>query len=63
VSCAGDEISTHTTDPEDRAMPINLRNLFPDSALIFFLRLLGRLQSLGTVPAMDLREYGRALER
>lgn len=35
-----------------------------DSALIFFfLRLLGRLQSLGTVPAMDLREYGRALER
>ncbi|MFL6261113.1 MAG: DUF6602 domain-containing protein [Thermoanaerobaculia bacterium] len=36
----------------------------PDSALIvFFLRLLERLQSLGTVPAMSLREYGRALER
>jgi hypothetical protein len=35
-----------------------------DSALIFFfLRLLERLQSLGTVPAMNLREYGRALER
>lgn len=34
----------------------------PDSALIFFfLRLLGRLQGLGTVPAMDLREYGKVL--
>jgi hypothetical protein len=27
-----------------------------------FLRLLGRLQSLGTVPALDLTEYGRSLE-
>ena len=36
----------------------------PDTALIFFfLRLLARLQALGTVPAMDLREYGKALAR
>jgi hypothetical protein len=36
----------------------------PDAALIFFfLRLLERLQGLGTVPAIDLREYGKALER
>lgn len=35
----------------------------PDTALIFFfLRLLERLQGLGTVPAMDLRRYGRVLE-
>jgi hypothetical protein len=34
----------------------------PDAALIFFfLRLLERLQALGTVPAIDLREYGKAL--
>jgi hypothetical protein len=33
-----------------------------DSALIFFfLRLLERLQALGTAPAIDLREYGKAL--
>lgn len=36
----------------------------PESALIFFfLRLLERLQGLGTAPAIDLREYGKALER
>lgn len=36
----------------------------PDAALIFFfLRLLERLQGLGTVPAIDLREYGKALAR
>ncbi len=36
----------------------------PDAALIFFfLRLLERLQRLGTVPAIDLREYGKALAR
>lgn len=34
-----------------------------DTALIFFfLRLLERLQSVGTVTAMDLRQYGRVLE-
>jgi len=33
-----------------------------DNALIFFfLRLLHRLQQLGTVPAIDLKEYGRSL--
>jgi hypothetical protein len=36
----------------------------PDTALIFFfLRLLEKLQGLGTVPAMDLREYGKALAK
>ena len=35
----------------------------PDAALIFFfLRLLERLQRVGTVPAMDLLRYGRSLE-
>lgn len=35
----------------------------PDTALIFFfLRLLERLQKLGTALAMDLRRYGRVLE-
>jgi len=34
----------------------------PDTALIFFfLRLLEKLQGLGTVPAIDLREYGKVL--
>lgn len=34
----------------------------PERALIFFfMRLLKRLQSLGTVPAIDWTEYGRAL--
>jgi hypothetical protein len=33
-----------------------------ESALIFFLvRLLGRLQGMGTAPAMDLRKYGAKL--
>ena len=50
------------TYPAPRQAQLDLSTA--DSALIFFfLRLLGRLQSLGTVPAMDLREYGRALER
>jgi len=36
----------------------------PDAALIFFfLRLLEKLQGLGTVPAINLREYGKALAR
>ncbi|HEX3126726.1 MAG TPA: DUF6602 domain-containing protein [Thermoanaerobaculia bacterium] len=35
----------------------------PDTALIFFfLRLLERLQAVATVPAMEIREYARALE-
>lgn len=35
----------------------------PDVSLMFFLlRLFGRLQTLGTVPAIDLAEYGRTLE-
>ena len=34
-----------------------------DAALIFFfLRLLRRLQQVGTVPAMDLLRYGKVLE-
>ncbi len=34
-----------------------------ESSLLFFLlRLFGALQRLGTVPAIDLREYGRSLE-
>ena len=35
----------------------------PEASLMFFLlRLFGRLQQLGTVPAIDLAEYGRTLE-
>lgn len=35
----------------------------PDVSLMFFLlRLFNRLQTLGTVPAIDLAEYGRTLE-
>ncbi len=35
----------------------------PDTGLVFFfLRLLGRLQSLGTVSAIDVTEYGKSLE-
>lgn len=42
---------------------IELDRSAPDTALIFFfLRLLERLQGLGTVPAMDLRKYGKVLE-
>ena len=34
----------------------------PDESLIFFvLRLLDRLRAMGTAPATDLGEYGRAL--
>ncbi len=32
------------------------------SLMFFLLRLFGRLQRLGTVPAIDLREYGTSLE-
>lgn len=42
---------------------VRLDRSAPDTALIFFfLRLLNRLQGLGTVPAMDLGRYGRVLE-
>lgn len=33
------------------------------SLMFFLLRLFGRLQQLGTVPAINLKEYGRSLER
>ncbi len=33
-----------------------------DSLIFFFLRFLRRLQSLGTIPAMDIAEYERALQ-
>lgn len=43
------------------AEPALLRSA-PDAALIFFfLRLLGRLQDVGTVPAIDLGRYGSSL--
>lgn len=36
----------------------------PETALMFFfLRLLGRLQELGTVPAIDFGQYGAALKK
>lgn len=42
---------------------IELDRSASDTALIFFfLRLLERLQSFGTAPAMDLRKYGKVLE-
>lgn len=60
--CALGHGAAEVTYPASRQAQLDLSTA--DSALIFFfLRLLGRLQSLGTVPAMDLREYGRALER
>jgi len=60
--CALGHGAAEVTYPATRQAHLDLSTA--DSALIFFfLRLLERLQSLGTVPAMDLREYGRALER
>ena len=45
-------------EPED----FNLNISSPETALIFFfLRLLARLQAMGTVGAIDLTEYGRVL--
>lgn len=44
--------------------PVSLDLSAPDASLIFFfLHLLERLQGLGTVPAIDLRAYGKALVR
>jgi len=49
--CVGCEVSHPTTWPS------------PDAGLVFFfLRLPGRLQSLGTVPAIDLLAYSKSLE-
>ncbi|MEA2600060.1 MAG: hypothetical protein QOF89_1052 [Acidobacteriota bacterium] len=60
--CALGHGTAEVTYPAPKPAHLDLSTA--DSALIFFfLRLLERLQSLGTVPAMDLREYGRALER
>ncbi len=43
---------------------VNFESSKCDDALIFFfLRLLDRLQKLGTVPAMDISKYGKVLER
>ncbi len=59
--CALRHGSVEVTYPEGK--PMNLDISAPDSALIFFfLRLLERLQGLGTVPAIDLRDYGKVLE-
>ena len=33
-----------------------------DSLIFFFLHLLARLQELGTVPAMEIREWAKALK-
>lgn len=60
--CALRHGSVEATYPEGHRMSLDISS--PDTALIFFfLRLLERLQGLGTVPAMDLRDYGKALAR
>jgi hypothetical protein len=42
---------------------ISIKKSEPHEALIFFfLRLLHRLQNLGTIPAMNISKYGKALE-
>lgn len=38
------------------------KSAFDTALIFFFLRLLERLQCVGTVPAIDLRRYGRSLE-
>jgi len=60
--CALRHGSAEATYPERNG--VHLDASAPDAALIFFfLRLLERLQGLGTVPAINLREYGKALAR
>lgn len=60
--CALRHGSAEATYPEGNGAHLDVSA--PDAALIFFfLRLLERLQGLGTVPAIDLREYGKALAR
>ncbi|MFQ5868429.1 MAG: DUF6602 domain-containing protein [Candidatus Zixiibacteriota bacterium] len=45
-----------------RAGKVSIERSGQDDALIFFfLRLLSRLQALGTVPAIDIEQYGRSL--
>lgn len=45
-----------------RAGKVSIERSGQDDALIFFfLRLLSRLQTLGTVPAIDIEQYGRCL--
>lgn len=49
------------TDYEDGDTP-SIETSGSDAALIFFfMRLLARLQAMATVPAIDFREYGKAL--
>lgn len=60
--CALQHGSADVTYSGDNRVSLDLSA--PDTALIFFfLRLLERLQGLGTVPAINLREYGKALAR
>jgi hypothetical protein len=59
--CALTHGSFEVRYPGDNPPEIDLSA--PDTALIFFfLRLLERLQAVATVPAMEIREYARALE-
>jgi hypothetical protein len=56
LECGGFEVEIAATKD------VSIQVSRPETALIyFFLRLLSRLQSSGTVAAMDLREYGRVL--
>jgi hypothetical protein len=49
-------------EAERQGRKVTVEKSAPETALVFFfLRLLERLQSLGTVPAMDLRKYGAAI--
>ena len=44
-------------------LKVNIENSIPEESLIFFfLKLLGELQKLGTVTAMDINRYASALE-
>ncbi|MEX2193859.1 MAG: DUF6602 domain-containing protein [Thermoleophilaceae bacterium] len=52
----GFEVAWDAGEPEVNA------SVAEASLMFFLLRLFGRLQELGTVPAIDLREYGKSLE-
>lgn len=61
LGCALRHGSFDVAWPEDFAPKITFSE--PEGALMFFLlRLFGRLQTLGTVPAINLAAYGAALE-
>ena len=73
--CCGDRLRTHGFSFSARCVMAAVRSSTredgtvaaqtsaTDTGLVFFfLRLLGRLQSLGTVPAIDLTAYGKSLE-